>query len=209
MDRGSLYKVLKSGLFDIETARRIIREVLLGLDFLHQHGIIHRYYICKSRITRSDIKADNILIDKNNNIKIADFGISVLSTSQSSDHLQGEFGTSPSSPPPQALPTGWPPKSSRCRRPQPNRTFGASAASRSSSSPASLPTSTSPPCPRSTTSARTPRSPSTIRSTCSRPNASNSSANASRKTQIGAYPALNSSSCRGLRPRRTSRRTKS
>ena len=43
MDRGSLYTVLKSGLFDIEAARRIIREVLLGLDYLHQHGIIHRY----------------------------------------------------------------------------------------------------------------------------------------------------------------------
>ena len=43
-------------------------------------------------MNRSDIKADNILIDKSDNIKIADFGISVIATSKSKTAKMGEFG---------------------------------------------------------------------------------------------------------------------
>ena len=48
--------------------RKIIRQIVLGIDYLHNNGVIHR-----------DIKPDNILFDDNNKIKITDFNVSLLS----------------------------------------------------------------------------------------------------------------------------------
>ncbi|KAM3182817.1 hypothetical protein ACTXT7_011580, partial [Hymenolepis weldensis] len=50
----------------------ISREVISGLAFLHQHLIIHR-----------DLKAGNILITSNYDIRLADFGVSAQMASES------------------------------------------------------------------------------------------------------------------------------
>ncbi|KIV88670.1 hypothetical protein PV10_08331 [Exophiala mesophila] len=51
----------------LDEARRAFRDTLAGLQFLHGIGIIHR-----------DIKPANLLVSKEGNIKISDFGVSYL-----------------------------------------------------------------------------------------------------------------------------------
>ena len=52
---------------NIEQIRSIIRDTVLGLQYLHYQGIIHR-----------DIKPANLLLDANHHVKISDFGVSHL-----------------------------------------------------------------------------------------------------------------------------------
>lgn len=53
------------GPFEEPLIRNFIRQVLIGLSYLHGEDIIHR-----------DIKGANILIDIKGTVKIGDFGIS-------------------------------------------------------------------------------------------------------------------------------------
>lgn len=63
---GSVQTMLKSyGPFEEPLIRNFIRQVLIGLSYLHGEDIIHR-----------DIKGANILIDIKGTVKIGDFGIS-------------------------------------------------------------------------------------------------------------------------------------
>lgn len=42
MERGSLYNAIKKETFTVESAKLIMREILLGLNYVHGKGIIHR-----------------------------------------------------------------------------------------------------------------------------------------------------------------------
>lgn len=56
--------IRRQGPFSVDGATYIIRQVAGALDYAHAHGIIHR-----------DIKPQNILVDQEGNVKVADFGI--------------------------------------------------------------------------------------------------------------------------------------
>ena len=68
VENGELFDyLLKNGRLDESEAVFFFRQILTGLSYCHSFNICHR-----------DMKPENILIDKNNNIKLADFGMAAL-----------------------------------------------------------------------------------------------------------------------------------
>lgn len=73
---------MKPGVFREEYIAIIVRELLKGLEYLHQEGKLHRDIKGKSRIARvtfpahSFHQAANILLSANGDVKLADFGVS-------------------------------------------------------------------------------------------------------------------------------------
>ncbi|KAJ4792669.1 Protein kinase superfamily protein [Rhynchospora pubera] len=68
MGGGSCLHIMKSAFpegLDEAVIATILKETLKGLEYIHQHGHIHR-----------DVKAGNILVDSVRGIKLGDFGVS-------------------------------------------------------------------------------------------------------------------------------------
>lgn len=63
--RGELFDYLvEQRCLSEEEAMRFFRQIIYGIDYLHTNCICHR-----------DLKLENILLDKDNNVKICDFGL--------------------------------------------------------------------------------------------------------------------------------------
>jgi len=63
--QGELFSLLERKYFKAEDRNCIFKQVLRGVDHLHEHGIAHR-----------DIKLENLLMTDDGYIKITDFGVS-------------------------------------------------------------------------------------------------------------------------------------
>ncbi|KAL3539115.1 hypothetical protein ACH5RR_002481 [Cinchona calisaya] len=66
MSGGSVYDYLhkQKGTFKLPTLLKVAIDVSKGMNYLHQNNIIHR-----------DLKAANLLMDENEVVKVADFGV--------------------------------------------------------------------------------------------------------------------------------------
>ncbi|CAK9178373.1 unnamed protein product [Ilex paraguariensis] len=66
MSGGSVYDYLhkQKGIFKLPSILKVAIDVSMGMNYLHQNNIIHR-----------DLKAANLLMDENEVVKIADFGV--------------------------------------------------------------------------------------------------------------------------------------
>ena len=70
----------QEGMLSLPQVIKIAADVSRGMDYLHQRKIIHR-----------DLKAANLLMDENNIVKIADFGVARII--ETTGHMTAETGT--------------------------------------------------------------------------------------------------------------------
>ena len=73
--------IREEGRIEPDRALRMTIRILAAVDHAHRNGIVHR-----------DIKPQNILVDKHERVKVADFGIARLKTSQTTTNIQAENG---------------------------------------------------------------------------------------------------------------------
>ena len=79
VENGSLHQMIKqSGKMGEHLVLIFVRQILEGLAYLHNQGIIHR-----------DIKGANLLLTKNGVVKLADFGYSILNDKNKVNSIVG------------------------------------------------------------------------------------------------------------------------
>ncbi|BBG92411.1 CBL-interacting protein kinase 4 [Prunus dulcis] len=80
---GELFaKISRHGKLPESLSRRYFQQLVSALHFCHQNGVAHR-----------DVKPQNLLLDKNGNLKVSDFGLSALPDQLKNGLLQTACGT--------------------------------------------------------------------------------------------------------------------
>lgn len=79
----------RSDPYDDESCRRWFRDLILGIEYLHAQGIVHR-----------DIKTDNCLLTEEDILKVVDFGVSEM-FEKDSEMLTAKSAGSPAFLPPE------------------------------------------------------------------------------------------------------------
>ncbi len=80
VDGANFKQVIYDPDVDIKSKIEIVVQVCKALDFAHNNGVVHR-----------DVKPANILIDRQGNAKVADFGIAQLHDNPDCDHTSGDI----------------------------------------------------------------------------------------------------------------------
>jgi serine/threonine protein kinase len=81
VDGTDLRHIIQSGALTSEQALAIVPQICDALHYAHRNGLVHR-----------DIKPENILLDKEGNVKIADFGLARLLGKQTSPFTLTQSG---------------------------------------------------------------------------------------------------------------------
>ena len=74
--------IRQRGAIHPDTAIRMTIRILAAVDHAHRNGIVHR-----------DIKPQNILVDNQGRVKVADFGIARLKAAQTTTTEEGSNGS--------------------------------------------------------------------------------------------------------------------
>ncbi|CAH8365700.1 unnamed protein product [Eruca vesicaria subsp. sativa] len=81
---GELYEKVARGRLRESTARRYFQQLISSVSFCHSRGVYHR-----------DLKLENLLLDDEGNVKVSDFGLSVVSDQLLQDRICQTFCGTP------------------------------------------------------------------------------------------------------------------
>ncbi|KAF9974439.1 hypothetical protein BGZ73_002181 [Actinomortierella ambigua] len=85
-EKGSLAHAINKGKIahdDWTTKKRLVHEIVCGLPYIHQEKVLHR-----------DLKSANILLTKNMEVRLADFGLAQIRSAVSAASSSGHQSTS-------------------------------------------------------------------------------------------------------------------
>ncbi|CAN8316129.1 unnamed protein product [Cochlearia groenlandica] len=89
---GDLYNKVSKGRLREATARRYFQQLISSVAFCHGRGVYHR-----------DLKLENLLLDDEGNVKVSDFGLSVVSEQLTQDGICKTFCGTPAYLAPEVL----------------------------------------------------------------------------------------------------------